>query len=130
MDMGNRRQLGSKAAFLCLILTAFFLLRFTAAENTRDPTDNVNLSPFRAWRSAHWCLVNLKKAGICQGAQLLTETGELKVEASEVDGFCKGGCGDQTRAALTCVHHCMRHYKFANKARVSDLNSTLSKICP
>jgi len=74
--------------------------------------------------------MGMQKEGKCQGAQLLTEAGELRVEASEVDGFCKGGCGDQTRATLTCVHHCMRHYKFTNKARVSDLNSTLSTICP
>ena len=51
----------------------------------------------------------------------------MNVTATDKDVFCEsGGCGEHTKAVLTCIHLVKRDYKFANKATVHDLNFTIT----
>ncbi|KAK8629044.1 hypothetical protein V6N13_077901 [Hibiscus sabdariffa] len=93
-----------------------------------DPTGNVNLSPFQQWESAYECLQN--KSHSCSDEYTLTEAGWMNVTSDDTAEFCKsGGCGEHTKAVLTCIHHVKRDYKFINKATTWDLNYTITHGC-
>ncbi|XVF00396.1 hypothetical protein REPUB_Repub03eG0282000 [Reevesia pubescens] len=54
----------------------------------------------------------------------------MNVTAADEEDFCKsGGCGVHTKAVLTCIHLVKRDYKFINKARVQDINFTITHGC-
>ncbi|XWS74471.1 hypothetical protein CRYUN_Cryun01aG0000900 [Craigia yunnanensis] len=93
-----------------------------------DPTGNVNLSPFQQWESAYECLQNISQS--CSVKYTLTEAGWMNVTMADKADFCKsGGCGEHTKAVLTCIHLVKRDYKFTNKATVQDLNFTIINGC-
>ncbi|XP_039056987.1 uncharacterized protein LOC120200147 [Hibiscus syriacus] len=123
-----------QAKILCLhgILVVSLLFSGTKADTkikqVTDPTGNVNLSPFQQWESAYECLQN--KSQSCSDIYTLTEAGWMNVTSNDATDFCKaGGCGEHTKAVLTCIHHVKRDYKFINKATVWDLKYTITHGC-
>ncbi|XP_004296010.1 PREDICTED: uncharacterized protein LOC101300040 [Fragaria vesca subsp. vesca] len=120
---------------VCLSLGICLLLQVHhahAKENKTDPTDNVNLSPFQAWRSAYYCLQK-KAPGNCTALETvsLTEKGLLDVIPSEIGEYCSAasGCAQHVLDVLKCVHLCKRDFWFANNATVSVLNQTIHDGC-
>ncbi|CAL5388324.1 unnamed protein product [Camellia sinensis] len=131
--MENRWDFGRRIGLLCFLFSVFILFQCTTAENRTYPEGNVNLSPFQAWRSAHWCMLNFRKNNTCTSNNMLTEQGVLVVSPGEEAEFCKaGGCADQTRAVLSCIHHVKRGYFFMNPNGITlnHIYNIIKNACP
>ncbi|KAK9941003.1 hypothetical protein M0R45_017633 [Rubus argutus] len=76
-----------------------------ARENKTDPTDNVNLAPFRAWRSAYYCLQKKAPANCTSFENVsLTDKGILDVFPNEIRAYCSpaSGCAQHVLDVLQC----------------------------
>ncbi|XP_050370821.1 uncharacterized protein LOC126788853 [Argentina anserina] len=119
---------------VCLSLGICLLLQVQPAlakENKTDPTDNVNLSPFWAWRSAYFCLQK-PAPGNCKALVTvsLTDKGLLDVIPSKIQDYCTtSGCAQHVLDVLKCIHLCKRDFWFANNATVAVLNQTIHDGC-
>ncbi|KAH6765750.1 hypothetical protein C2S52_016733 [Perilla frutescens var. hirtella] len=116
---------------LFLIVAIILILpTATPAENTWNPTANMNLNPTQAWRSSEYCLRNTSTTCQLNQNYKLTSSGWLNVTAADGPNFCQaGGCADHTRAVLLCLKRVKRDYWFANSATVQDLYDTISNGC-
>ncbi|PRQ34839.1 hypothetical protein RchiOBHm_Chr5g0073511 [Rosa chinensis] len=120
---------------VCLSLGICLLLQVQhahAKENKTDPTDNVNLTPFRAWRSAYYCLQRKAPAN-CTAFETvsLTDRGLIDVIPSGIGEYCSAdtGCAQHVLDVLKCIYLCKRDFWFANNATVSVLNQTIHDGC-
>ncbi|XP_015874668.3 uncharacterized protein LOC107411575 [Ziziphus jujuba] len=94
-----------------------------------DPTDNVNLGPTQMWRSTYYCFKKPLQKCTTEN-QLLTIHGILDVSKDEVAAYCEeGGCADQTRKMLKCLHMVNRHLWFTNNITVRHINDTINRGC-
>ncbi|XVF24295.1 hypothetical protein REPUB_Repub13aG0115300 [Reevesia pubescens] len=103
--------------------TSGFVIAMTDGEirQVTDPTKNVNLSPFQQWKIPYECLQNTSES--CSTNYTLTEAGWKNVTMADKADFCKSrGCGEHTKAVLTCIHLVKRDYRFTNNA--TDLHSS------
>ncbi|ESR45297.1 hypothetical protein KPL70_021445 [Citrus sinensis] len=109
---------------LCLSMGIFLLLTSAFAKSE----GNVNLSPFRAWRSAYECL--FYGANPCSAKDKLTMDGAINVPVEETKDYCReGGCGEHIQNVLKCIHLVKRDFWFANKAPVKFLQDAISTGC-
>ncbi|PON72863.1 hypothetical protein PanWU01x14_063320 [Parasponia andersonii] len=132
--MENFKLFGGKLGSFCLSLVIALLLRYANAENTTEPTTNVNFSENQKWRSVYFCLKNKAPNGPCQPKDVLTPVGNLSVSRLELDEYCKpGNCADHIRNnVLKCIFLVMRSHDeivFRNNATLRVVNDTITHGC-
>ncbi|KAH7542839.1 hypothetical protein FEM48_Zijuj02G0117600 [Ziziphus jujuba var. spinosa] len=125
-------MVGGRTFWFAWFSWAILLLLHSAkveAENKTDPTDNVNLGPTQMWRSTYYCFKKPLQRCTTEN-QLLTIHGILDVSKDEVAAYCEeGGCADQTRKMLKCLHMVNRHLWFTNNITVRHINDTINRGC-
>ncbi|WCJ34922.1 hypothetical protein M5689_016200 [Euphorbia peplus] len=116
-----------RLVWLCV---GVFLFILSAAEAKKDggPLTRVNLSPVRQWRSAWECLQN--KTNECSATNtIISMSGVLIINGTELTDFCQNGCLNHTKTVLKCVHWVKRDFWFANGATVPNISATIDHAC-
>ncbi|KAK1392887.1 hypothetical protein POM88_011943 [Heracleum sosnowskyi] len=132
--MESSTRTGDRSWFVCCFLMTVLLMfcNIHAAgdgviKQIRDPTSNVNLTPFEQWLSAYNCMLN--KSKWCSEKYQLSGTGWVNVTQADTNDYCSSGCAAHTKAVLLCVSLVKRDYKFADKSTVKEINVTITNGC-
>ncbi|KAM1254816.1 hypothetical protein ACFX2G_029715 [Malus domestica] len=121
-------EIGGRIKLVWFSLGIFLLFQFAQAVDKTDPTDNVNLSPIWAWRSAYYC-TNRTAPSHCSPKGQLTFSGIVDVPANETGEYCSSGCSAHALDVLKCIYLCKEDFWFHNNATVHVLNTTIIEGC-